>query len=219
MLCFSGLQFLVFFDFVCAPLGGAWGFLCLSCFRCALDVFFRWGQLMKLADYIGPMKQLDVFSNLTDDQIVMILNHAEWVSFRPGQVVIEDGQVGDAAYFITMGLVERLAQPDIGRSREHFGHGILVGEMAMLVDHVHSSTVRAKSEVRALKISRHALYTIMSRRPEIADVFIQTIKGRLDVMIARIKEIDESLAVAEHAEFDQGFEQAMFASNVRAAAV
>ena len=174
---------------------------------------------MKLADYIGPMKQLDVFSNLTDDQIVTILNQAEWVSFRPGQVMIEDGQVGDAAYFITMGLVERLAQPDIGRSREHFCHGILVGEMAMLVDHMHTSTVRAKSEVKALKITRQALYGIMSVRPEIADVFIQTIKSRLDVMIARIKEVDDTLAMAEQTELDPGFEQPMFATNMQAAAV
>lgn len=178
-----------------------------------------WGLLMNLADNIGPMKQLDVFSNLTDDQIGLILSTAEWVSFRPGQVMIEDGQLGDAAYFITLGLVERLAQPDVGRSREHFGHGILVGEMAMLVEHEHSSTVRAKSEVKALKISRQALYSILSIHPEIADVFIQTIKGRLDVMIARIKEIDDTLATAENTGFEQGFEQAMFATAVASAAV
>jgi len=158
---------------------------------------------MKIAELIEPLKQLDVFSRLTEDQIMMIVHGAERVSFRPGQVMIEDGQSGDAAYFIVVGLVERLAQPDIGRSREHFGHGILVGEMAMLVDHVHASTVRAKSEVKALKISRAMLYQIMTSHPAIADSFIQTIKLRLNVMLERIKVIDDTLATAEQGFYEQ----------------
>ena len=157
---------------------------------------------MKLAELVGPLKQLDVFSTLSDEQLMMIINGADRVVFRPGQVMIEDGQSGDAAYFIVVGLVERLAQPEIGRSREHFGHGILVGEMAMLVDHVHASTVRAKSEVKALKISREMLYEIMGDNPTVADNFIQTIKSRLSVMVERIKQIDETLEVAENASFE-----------------
>lgn len=157
---------------------------------------------MESAELIGPLQQLDVFSRLSDDQIMMIVNGAEQVTFRPGQVLIEDEREGDAAYFILVGLVERLAQPDIGRSREHFGHGILVGEMAMLVEHVHASTVRAKSEVKALRISRQMLYKIMASEPAIADNFIQTIKLRLNVMLARIKEIDDTLEKAESASFD-----------------
>ena len=164
---------------------------------------------MKLADLTGPLSQLDVFSRLNDEQLMMIVNGAERVTFRPGQVMIEDGQSGDAAYFIVVGLVERLAQPDIGRSREHFGHGILVGEMAMLVDHVHTSTVRAKSEVKALKISRQMLYQIMASHPSIADNFIQTIKGRMSVMLERIKEIDDTLAKAEAATFDEALHDGM----------
>lgn len=157
---------------------------------------------MKLAEMVGPLKQLDVFSRLTDRQVMTIVERAERVSFRPGQVMIEDGQSGDAAYFIVVGLVERLAQPEIGRSREHYGHGILVGEMAMLVEHVHASTVRAKSEVKALKISRAMLYEVMSANPAIAENFIETIKGRLNVMLSRIKDIDETLAVAESMSFE-----------------
>lgn len=158
--------------------------------------------LMKLAELVGPLKQLDVFSKLSDEQLMMIIEGADRVVFHPGNVMIEDGQSGDAAYFIVVGLVERLAQPDVGRTREHFGHGILVGEMAMLVDHVHASTVRAKSEVKALKISRSMLYQIMGSDPAIADSFIQTIKSRLNIMVERIKEIDSTLEAAESASFE-----------------
>lgn len=157
---------------------------------------------MKLAEQVEPFKQLDVFKKLTDEQVMTILAGAERVVFRPGQVIIEDGQPGDAAYFIVIGVVERLAQPELARSREHFGHGILVGEMAMLVDHVHASTVRAKSEVKALKISRAMLYSIMASNPTIADGFIETIRTRLHVMVDRIREIDETLEQAEQASFD-----------------
>lgn len=157
---------------------------------------------MNLAELVGPLKQLDVFSKLSEEQLMMIIHGADRVVFRPGHVMIEDGQAGDAAYFIVVGLVERLAQPEMGRSREHFGHGILVGEMAMLVDHVHASTVRAKSEVKALKISRSMLYEIMGANPAIADSFIQTIKQRLSVMVERIKEIDKTLEAAENTTFE-----------------
>lgn len=157
---------------------------------------------MQLSELIGPLKQLDVFSKLTDDQVMTIVNAAERVVFRPGQVMIEDGHAGDAAYFIVVGFVERLAQPEINRTREHFSHGILVGEMAMLVDHVHASTVRAKSEVKALKISRKMLYSVMTQNPAIADSFIQTIKGRLSVMVERIHEIDRTLEAAESGAYD-----------------
>ena len=157
---------------------------------------------MQLSTMVGPLKQLDVFSKLTDMQILRIVENAERVVYKPGQVMIEDGQAGDAAYFILNGTVERVGQYGLHEGHERFGHGILVGEMAMLVEHVHSSTVRAKSEVKALRISRHMLYKIMNEDPAIADCFIQTIKGRLHVMVERIREIDKTLEKAETATFD-----------------
>ncbi len=157
---------------------------------------------MKLAELVEPFKELDVFSKLTDEQVMMIIESSERVGFNPGQVIIEDGREGDAAYFIVVGVVERLAQPELGRSREHFGHGILVGEMAMLVEHVHASTVRAKSEVKSLRISREHLYRILASNPAIADCFIETIRSRLNLMVDRIKEIDKTLEEAEKGAFE-----------------
>lgn len=157
---------------------------------------------MQLSNVVGPLKQLDVFSKLTDEQILRILQGAERVVYRPGQVMIEDGQSGDAAYFILVGSVERVGQYGLHESHERFGHGILVGEMAMLVEHVHSSTVRAKTEVKALRISRAMLYRVMNEDPAIADCFIQTIKARLSVMVDRIRDIDKTLEKAETVTFD-----------------
>ena len=54
----------------------------------------------------AELKEISCFAHLEPDELGDLLEHGEWVSIAPGEVVIEQGAVGDAFYGIRSGQVE-----------------------------------------------------------------------------------------------------------------
>jgi CRP-like cAMP-binding protein len=68
--------------------------------------------------------------------------------------------------------------------------GSLLGEMAMLIETQHSSTVIARNTVRALRISREDLQAQMAEDVSLADHFVQRITARLSTVLDTLRAID-----------------------------
>ena len=71
--------------------------------------------------------------------------------------------------------------------------GTLVGELAMLIETEHGSTVKASGAVNALKFSRQMMHELMQRYPGMAEHFTAKIRSRLERMAEALREIDEML--------------------------
>jgi CRP-like cAMP-binding protein len=144
--------------------------------------------------FVAPLLRVPVFQDLTERQLIEIARKAERVMFRIGQPVIKAGDAGDGAYLIIVGDAER-REPGLSVEQSYVETGSLVGEMAMLVDTEYSTTVIAKSAIRALKITRAALYAQMERDPDLAAHFVAKVASRLRAFTEELRRIEAGLDV------------------------
>jgi CRP-like cAMP-binding protein len=142
---------------------------------------------------VDPLQRVALFQGLTQPQIALIARRAERVMFRIGQTIVASGAAGDGAYLIVFGDAEVLAGGESAAARV-VPVGSLIGEMAMLVETDYPATVVAKTAIRALKITRAALYAQMENDPDLAAHFVGRINGRLQAMAEDLRQIDLGLA-------------------------
>jgi len=133
---------------------------------------------MAIDALVRPFLALDLFRGLKPLQVTEIVRRADRIVYRPGDVIIRENEEGDAAILLVAGEAVRLSG-NFKASAEALPEGALLGEMAMLIETQHSTTVVARSAVRALRITRSELYDLMAEDPKIADHFVQKISGRL----------------------------------------
>ena len=132
--------------------------------------------------FIGPLLRLPLFQGLTHPQLALIARRAERVMFRIGQTIITSGSAGDGAYLLIVGTGERRDTSGTGAGNVDASPvetGSLVGEMSMLIDTDYTTTVIAKTAIRALKITRAGLHTQMLQDPELAAHFVAKLSARL----------------------------------------
>jgi len=142
---------------------------------------------------LGSLVQVPLFRGLKPLQITEIARRAERMQYRPGDVLIEENSEADAAILIVSGDAVRVSGPtSIGRS-EPVVAGSLLAEMGMLIETQHSSTVVARSPIRALRLTRSEMLAQMAEDPDLADHFVQKIAGRLTAMAEELRGIDRSL--------------------------
>jgi CRP-like cAMP-binding protein len=100
---------------------------------------------------IGELRELSSFSHLEPDELGALLEHGAWVSFAPGEVIIEQGEVGDAFFAIGSGQVRVYADDEL---KTTMGPGSYFGEIALLLDVPRTATVVAHTPVRAFRLER-----------------------------------------------------------------
>jgi len=100
-----------------------------------------------------------VTSVLTDmDRYWLVGKLRPW-NFKAGEVVVEQGDVGDKLYIIERGTCEVIVNGNVvdTNGREDF-----FGELAVMYASPRSATVRAKTEVTLLSLSRDDLFSTIS---------------------------------------------------------
>ncbi len=149
---------------------------------------------MAIDALVKPLLPLAIFRGLKPLQITEIARRAERIIYRPGDTIIEEDEVGDAAVLIVSGDAVRISGPDHTGSPEPVMSGALVGEMAMLVESVHSSTIVARGNVKALRITRTEMLEQMHEDTSLAEHFVECITGRLRSLSEDLKNADHAFA-------------------------
>lgn len=147
---------------------------------------------MAIDKVIAPLRRVPLFVGLKPLQLTEIARQAERIAFRPSSSIIEAGKTGDGAYLIVSG--DAVCKPRAPAVPQAVEPGSLVGELAMLVDHVYGATVVAESRVLCLKILRAALYEQMEADPSLANHFSGALAARLTQVAMEMRKIDEMLA-------------------------
>ena len=141
--------------------------------------------------------RLDIFQGLKPIQITEIARHAERVVFKPGQTLIEDGRAGDAAVIVVGGEAVRTKAPMASATQDELIEpGSMLGEMAMLIETEYSSTVVARTAVRALRITRNSMLAMMLEDASMAEHLVAKVARRLHNIAAELRKIDVVLAAS-----------------------
>ena len=146
---------------------------------------------MAIDQVLESLLRVPLFTGLKPLQIAEIGRRAERCAFRRGDLITKAGEPGDSAFLILSGDVGCRAAD--GGLEEPIEAGSLVGELAMLVDHVYGVTAVARGWVDCLKLGRDALYDQMRADPDIADRIAYVIRGRLSLIKEELRAIDHLL--------------------------
>ena len=108
--------------------------------------------------------------------------------YKPGQVIIRQGESGDCMYVIQAGRVEVFQQSD-GKEVHlaNLDQGDFFGEMALFDRQIRSATVRAIDQVRLLTIDKKTFLSRIHEDPSLAFRIVQQ-------MSHRIRELNAELA-------------------------
>ncbi len=130
---------------------------------------------------IQDLRKSPLFQGLTDDELQQLVDTAELLSLKAGEILIKQGDVGDAAYVITKGEFE--IEIESGPSKIKIdvrNPGDVVGEMALLSRSPRNATVLAKSDSEALRIHQEDFEDLLSTSSKAALAVLHWVTSRLN---------------------------------------
>jgi len=119
---------------------------------------------------VESLRIISAFAELPPDRLRPVAHAAEEVHFDAEEVIVRQGDPGDAVYALTKGEAEVwLADPQTGPVLlRTIGPGHLFGETAVLYQGLRSATIKAKTDVMALRLSGHDFLELLRSTPGVA---------------------------------------------------
>ncbi len=123
------------------------------------------------------LKQVSLFREIPAEDVAALLPIADEVSFQAGDVVIREGDTGDALYLIVEGTIG-ISAGGVPTGKR-LGSRDVIGELSILTGDPRSVTCTAESEVLALRIHREPFWQLMRERPEVPVGLVKILTGYL----------------------------------------
>lgn len=135
-------------------------------------------------DTIILLKQVPLFSRLSDRGLRAILKSAADKEFKAGTKIVSEGDTGVGFYLILSGGAEVRRG---GERLAKLGKGSFFGEMSLLDGAPRSADVIATEDTRCLVLSPWAMKGLIAGYPEVA-------LGMLEELARRLRETDRALS-------------------------
>jgi CRP-like cAMP-binding protein len=151
-----------------------------------------------LANEVDLLRRVPLFAGIEPSKLRLLAYTSDVVTFRQGKRLFRKGDPGDAAFIIISGEAEVIVSTDSGEIPVAvLRDGDFLGEIAILCDVARTATVRARSELKTLKISKDTLLQIIRQFPEIGIEVMRTLAHRLSHTTAELVETQLRLRDAQ----------------------
>jgi hypothetical protein len=123
-----------------------------------------------LTDKILYLKRIEIFSDLSINELAAVAAVTEEAFFEQGATVFEEGEQGDTLFLIVEGEVAVVKDCRVDKQIEidSISSGDYFGEMALFGDERRSATIRVKKTARFLILRKQELQEIVHEFPQIA---------------------------------------------------
>jgi HEAT repeat protein len=129
-----------------------------------------------LVERVVFLRKAPLFAGLPPQDLQPIAEVAEEHVFAEGDLIAEEGELGDTTYIIVDGAVDVVSD---GRTLAVRGGGDVIGEMSVISSRPRVASLRAKSDVRVLEIRKPAFESILRERPDTALAVMRVLCERL----------------------------------------
>jgi CRP-like cAMP-binding protein len=122
-----------------------------------------------------------MFANMDASQLKLLSFASERVSFMEGDRFIQQDEFGDTAYLIISGDAEVLAEAG-GKEIPLGAVGVhqVVGDIALLHSGKRTATVRARTPMVCLKLTRDVFFHLVRENPDFALSVMRDLAKRLE---------------------------------------
>jgi CRP-like cAMP-binding protein len=136
---------------------------------------------MSLAEEVEALKKIPLFANIELSKLKLLAFTSERLAFRGGEVICQQGEMGDAAYIIMDGEADVIVEVDgEPRTVTTLGKNDFVGEISILCDVPRTATVKAKSDVTTLMITKELFFRMVTEFPQMAVEVMRELALRLE---------------------------------------
>jgi len=113
--------------------------------------------------------KIEMFSELSDDEIAVIINYMSLYELKAGETLFEEGDIGQYVCFVVDGKVDILKKSVSGAPIviTTLGQGYSIGEMSMIDRTPRSATVRARTDVTLAVLAQSGFKLILEKHPYI----------------------------------------------------
>jgi CRP-like cAMP-binding protein len=125
---------------------------------------------------VEAMTKVPLFSQVGRRDLERLAVIATEQTFKAGEEIVTQGEAGDSMFILTSGEAEVV---DGGAHLADLGVGDFLGEMALFRQTPRSATVRAKTEVAALRVTQWDLEAELRGIPSIAVQMLGVLSDRL----------------------------------------
>src|SRR6266545_2125549 len=129
---------------------------------------------------LNDLRKSPLFQGLSDDELQQLMDMAEPLLLRAGDVLIKQGDLGDSAYVVIRGEFE--IQKQSGQSLIKIdvrNPGDVVGEMALLSCAPRNATLIAKTDGEVLRIPQEAFEKLLVSSTTAAMAVLHWVIARL----------------------------------------
>ncbi|HYV47048.1 MAG TPA: cyclic nucleotide-binding domain-containing protein [Myxococcaceae bacterium] len=136
---------------------------------------------------LAVLSRSPLFEMLSNQELEYVADLSRPRKFTAGQVVFEEGELGDSLYVIVSGEMEVLKRDDKGNPQllTRLGAPEFFGEMSLIDKEYRSATVKARADSELLQLTAENLTTF---RKQHRDGFTFVVINIARVLSARLRE-------------------------------
>ena len=132
------------------------------------------------------LRKVPIFGGLDPARLKLLAFTSRAVKFAPGENIVRINEPSDSAYVIIDGEAEILDEAKDGEIiLDQIGRNDIIGEQGVLLNAPRSATVRAKTAVRALRISSDVFLSLLTDNPDCALHVMRELSTRVKEANAR----------------------------------
>jgi aspartate ammonia-lyase len=127
--------------------------------------------------YISFLKRIELFKNLTDNELQIILPRIERKRYKTNSMVFRENTSRKNVFIIYTGEVELYKTSSHGTENRLavFGPTDFLGEGALMDDYPHATSARARSAAVILCISRNVIEDLLRENPQISEKILSAV--------------------------------------------
>ncbi len=141
---------------------------------------------MSIEQEVEILRKIPLFANVEPAKLKLMCFASERITFKQGQSLFEQGDVGDSAYIIIEGSADVIVTTEGPMVVAQLGKNDIVGEIAILVDIPRTATVTATSELTTLKVTKDLFFRMVSDFPEMGVEIMRVLAQRLESTTAAL---------------------------------
>lgn len=142
---------------------------------------------------VDTLRRLPLFEGLDDAALARIAAAAEERTFSPGDVLVREGSLGLAVFFVVSGHCEVRHEAD-GHVLATLGPGEVFGEMALLDPGPRTASVVALEDVVVYTLSNWQMKPLLEEHPSVAVHMLRTLAARFRKLQAEMAKLHAAVS-------------------------
>ena len=149
---------------------------------------------MSLAVQVALLRRVPMFAQARSEELAALAMAGEPVRFEADHMVCQSGVRADAAFVILSGTAEQIdGLNGATRVQRILGPATLIGELALFIDTTYHVTIRARTDVEALSLTRDRFRRALMEIPALARGCADHIGARLQSMATDLESVHQRL--------------------------